>query len=227
MQILLVEDEKKLAGALKRGLEDEKYSVTLTNSGEEAFFLASTAHFDLLLLDVVLPRRDGIEILKAFRQVGIVTPVLILTSNDAVGDRVNGLDSGADDYLTKPFAFSELVARVRALARRTGTPEAKSLLTLDGLRMDVLRHTVSRQSQELSLTAREFELLEYLLRHQGQVVSRQMLATDVWNENARYTPLDNVIDVHITHLRQKLDGPFEKKLLHTVRSVGFVLKENS
>jgi two-component system copper resistance phosphate regulon response regulator CusR len=227
MQILVVEDEKKIAEALRKGLQEEMHSVAVAATGEEAFFLISTEHFDLLLLDIMLPGRDGLEILRTFRQKNITVPVLILTARDGVGDRVRGLDAGADDYLIKPFAFPELAARVRALARRARLAEVKSILTLSDLQMDVQSHSVRRGGRDLSLTAREFGLLEYLLRHQGHVVSREMLATDVWNESGRYTPLDNVIDVHIAHLRQKLDEPYAKKLLHTVRGVGFVLREET
>ena len=227
MQILVVEDEKKLAGALQKGLEAEKYSVRVVHTGEEAFFLASTERFDLLLLDIMLPGRDGFEILKALRQMDSAVPVLILTSKDAVEDRVRGLKAGADDYLVKPFAFPELLARVGAIARRSKRAEVTSTMKLADFEMDTLWHSASREGHELTLTSREFELLEYLLRQQGRVVSREMLARDVWNETGRYTPLDNVIDVHIAHLRQKLDEPFGKKLLHTVRGVGFVLREET
>jgi two-component system copper resistance phosphate regulon response regulator CusR len=227
MQILVVEDEKKLANALQKGLEAEGYSVKVANTGEEAFFLVSTVRFDFLLLDIMLPGRDGIEILTALRQKGVATPVLMLTSKDGVEDRVQGLGAGADDYLVKPFAFSELLARIQAISRRSNLNEAAFVLKLADLEMDTVRHAVSREGQELTLTPREFELLAYLLQHQGRVVSREMLARDVWNESARHTPLDNVIDVHIAHLRQKLDEPFEKKLLHTLRGVGFVLREET
>jgi len=227
MHILVVEDEKKLAGALQKGLEAEKHSVRVANTGEEAFFLVSTERFDLLLLDIMLPGRDGIEILKALRQKGLIMPVLVLTSKDAIEDRVRGLEAGADDYLVKPFAFPELLARIQAIVRRTKLTDVESLLKLADLEMDTLRHSVSREGRELPLTSREFELLAYFLRHQGHIVSREMLARDVWNENARHTPLDNVIDVHIAHLRQKLDEPFGKRLLHTVRGVGFVLREEA
>ncbi len=225
MQILVVEDEEKLAGALQKGLEAEKHSVRVVHSGEEAFFLASTERFDLVLLDIMLPGRDGLDILRALRQKNSNLPVLILTSKDAVEDRVRGLKAGADDYLVKPFAFPELLARVEAIARRSNRTEVTSAMRLADLEMDTLRHSASREGHELTLTSREFELLEYLLRHQDRVVSREMLARDVWNETGRYTPLDNVIDVHIAHLRQKLDEPFGKRLLHTVRGVGFVLRE--
>jgi DNA-binding response OmpR family regulator len=227
MQILVVEDEKKLANALQKGLEAEKYSVKVANTGEEAFFLISTERFDLLLLDIMLPGRDGIEILTALRQKGVAAPVLILTSKDAIEDRVRGLEAGADDYLVKPFAFPELLARIQAIARRSNVKEAVYILKLADLEMDTLRHAVSRGGRELTLTSREFELLAYLIQHQGRVVSREMLALDVWNETHRHTPLDNVIDVHIAHLRQKLDEPFGKKLLHTLRGVGFVLREET
>jgi two-component system copper resistance phosphate regulon response regulator CusR len=227
MHILVVEDEKKLANALQEGLEAEKLSVKVANTGEEAYFLVSTERFDLLLLDIMLPGRDGIEILKALRQKGLTMPVLMLTSKDAIEDRVRGLDAGADDYMVKPFAFPELLARIQAIARRSKLIDVVSVLKLADLEMDTLRHSVSREGREIQLTSREFELLAYFLRHQGHVVSREMLARDVWNERARHTPLDNVIDVHIAHLRQKLDEPFRKRLLHTVRGVGFVLREET
>ena len=227
MHILVVEDEKKLANALQKGLEAEKLSVKVANTGEEAYFLVSTERFDLLLLDIMLPGRDGIEILKALRQKGLTMPVLMLTSKDAIEDRVRGLDAGADDYMVKPFAFPELLARIQAIARRSKLIDVASVLKLADLEMDTLRHSVSREGRGIQLTSREFELLAYFLRHQGHVVSREMLARDVWNESARHTPLDNVIDVHIAHLRQKLDEPFRKRLLHTVRGVGFVLREET
>jgi two-component system, OmpR family, copper resistance phosphate regulon response regulator CusR len=189
--------------------------------------IASGEPFDLLLLDIMLPARDGIEVLTALRKRNINVPVLMLTSKDAIEDRVRGLDAGADDYLIKPFAFPELIARVRALARRTNLSEVKSVLKLADLEMDLYSHSARRGGRDLILTGREFGLLEFLLRHQGHVVSREMLATQVWNESARYTPLDNVIDVHVAHLRQKLDEPVGKRLLHTVRGVGFILREET
>ena len=226
MHILIVEDEEKMAKALRKGLEAEQFSVSVAETGEEGFFLASTETYDLVILDWMLPQRDGIEVLAALRQKGVSVPVLILTSKDTVKDRVHGLDAGADDYLVKPFAFPELVARIRALLRR-GKPESTNTLRLADLEMDVAGRVVQREGRELALTAREFDLLLYLLRNQGQVVSREMLARDVWQETARYTPLDNVIDVHMAHLRRKIDEPFHSKLLHTVRGVGFVLREET
>jgi two-component system copper resistance phosphate regulon response regulator CusR len=226
MRVLIVEDEEKMAKALRTGLEADQFSVSVAHTGEEGFFLASTETYDLVILDLMLPRRDGMEVLAALRQKGVAVPVLILTSKDTVRDRVRGLDAGADDYLVKPFAFSELLARIRALLRR-GKPELGGRLKLVDLEMDASGRKVFRDGKELILTAREFDLLEYLLRQQGRVVSRETLARDVWQETARYTPLDNVIDVHIAHLRRKLDEPFKKKLLHTVRGVGFVLREET
>jgi two-component system, OmpR family, copper resistance phosphate regulon response regulator CusR len=225
MHILIVEDEEKIADALQKGLQAEEWSVSVARTGEEGFFLVSTQNYELLILDIMLPGRDGLEILTALRKRDQSVPVLLLTSKDAVEDRVRGLDAGADDYLVKPFAFPELLARVRVLTKRSQRSQPISRLKLADLEMDVTSHSVVRGGQELALTAREFELLEYLLRHEGLVVSREMLAQDVWKENARHTPLDNVIDVHLGRLRRKMDEPFGKKLLHTVRGVGFVLRD--
>jgi DNA-binding response OmpR family regulator len=224
MQILVVEDEPKVGNALREGLEAEGYEVTLAQTGEEGFFQASAHAFDLIILDVMLPGRDGIEVLNTLRKQGARTPVLLLTAKDAIEDRVLGLDTGADDYLVKPFAFAELSARIRALLRRNRI-DTESLLTIGRLDVDLVRRTVTREGQRIELTAREFELLEYLVRNHGRVVSREMLARDVWKETARATPLDNVIDVHVARLRRKLDDPFDLKLLHTVRGVGFILHE--
>lgn len=224
MRILVIEDERKVAQALREGFEAEGYEVAAAANGEEGFFLINAETFDLVILDLMLPGRDGIEILSTLRRRGLQTPVLILTARDAIEDRVQGLDSGADDYLIKPFAFPELVARVRALLRR-GRPDQVLRLKLADLEMDLVTRQVRRGSQALELTPKEFDLLEYLLRHQNQVVPREMLAKDVWKEPARATPLDNVIDVHIARLRRKVDDPFEKKLLKTVRGVGFILSQ--
>lgn len=224
MRILIVEDERKLAAALQSGLEAEAYSADVAFTGEEGFYLANTEKFDLMILDVMLPGRDGMEILRTLRQRGISTPALLLTARDAVEDRVNGLDSGADDYMVKPFAFPELLARIRALLRR-GRPETPVILKACDLEMDVATRTAHRNGTKLDLTPREFDLLEYLLRNQGRVVSREMLARDIWKETARHTPLDNVIDVHMARLRRKIDEPFDTKLVQTVRGVGFLVRE--
>lgn len=223
MRILVVEDETKVAKAIQEGLEGESYSVAVAHTGEDGFFLANSDRFDLVVLDIMLPGRSGLEVLSAMRKRGIATPVLLLTAKDAIEDRVQGLDSGADDYLLKPFAFPELSARIRALLRR-GKQESPLVLQLEDLKMDIISRSVKRGSHTLDLTAREYELLEYLLRHQGQVVSREMLAREVWKETMRHTPLDNVIDVHMVRIRRKLDEGFPTKLVHTVRGVGFVLK---
>src|SRR5229473_4983547 len=198
-RILVVEDEAKVARAIREGLEREKYEVVVAPTGEEGFFLVNAEEFDLVILDLMLPGRDGLQVLATLRKRGLQTHVLILTARDAIEDRVEGLDKGADDYLVKPFAFPELLARVRALLRRGRTEQALPLRIAD-LEMDVATRKARRRGQHLELTAREFELLEYLLRHKGQVVSREMLARDVWKET-RATPIDNVIDVHINRLR--------------------------
>jgi DNA-binding response OmpR family regulator len=222
VRILIIEDETKVANALRAGLEAEHYEVTVATTGEEGFFLANQASFDLLLLDLMLPRRDGIDVLATLRKRGIQTPIFVLTAKDTVEDRVIGLDQGADDYLTKPFAFAELLARIRALLRR-GRMDQILKLQHEDLEMDLVTHKVSRGGRPVDLTAKEFEILEYLLRHSGTVVSREMFARDVWHATARATPLDNVIDVTIARLRRKIDEPHERKLLQTVRGVGYML----
>jgi len=224
VRILVVEDELKVARALEEGLASERYQVVVARSGEGGFFLANAETFDLIVLDLMLPGRTGLEILEACRRRGLQTPVLILTAKDAVEDRVLGLDSGADDYMVKPFAFAELLARIRALLRRGRVDQVLRLKAAD-LEMDLVTHTVMRGRHVLDLTAREFELLEYLLRHQNQLVSREMLARDVWKEPSRATPIDNVIDVHIARLRRKVDREFGTKLIHTVRGVGFTVRQ--
>ncbi len=210
MRLLVVEDETKIARALKTGLEEEHYDVTVARTGEEGFFLISAQTFDLVLLDLMLPGRNGLEILKAMRQRGIQTPILVLTAKDAV----------------KPFAFPELLARIRTLLRR-GRPDQILRLKAADLDMDLATRKVSRNGRTLDLTGREFEILEYLLRCAGQIVTREMLARDVWKDASRDLPLDNVIDVHMTRLRRKVDLDPRKRLLHTVRGVGFVLKEDA
>ncbi|MBI2900305.1 MAG: response regulator transcription factor [Planctomycetes bacterium] len=224
MKILIIEDEKKVAGALRRGLETDRYEVRVAATGEDGFFLVTNETFDLVILDLMLPKRDGIEILAALRKRGLQTPVLILTAKDTVEDRVVGLDAGADDYLVKPFAFPELIARIRALLRRGRTDQVLRLRVND-LEMDLVTHRVTRAGREVELTGKEFELLEYLLRHQGQTISREMLAQGVWQATARATPLDNVIDVTVARLRRKIDDPFDRRLLKTIRGVGFLLGE--
>jgi two-component system copper resistance phosphate regulon response regulator CusR len=224
MQILIVEDESKLAQALQQGLAEEGYAAAIALSGEDALHWLERNTPDLLLLDVMLSKRNGLSVLREIRRDGFKTPVLLLTALDSVEDRVLGLDAGADDYLVKPFAFPELLARVRALLRRT-TVTSQTSLELADLHMNLTGRAAHRGGALLELTSREFELLEYLMLNGGRVVSREMLTRDVWKETLRYTSLDNVIDVQIARLRRKIDDPFEVKLLHTVRGIGFVLRE--
>lgn len=222
MHILVVEDESKLALAVKESLEAAHYQVTLAGTGEEGFYLINAQIFDLVILDLMLPGRNGIEVLTTLRRRGLQTPVLILTARDTLEDRVQGLDGGADDYLVKPFAFPELHARLRALLRRGRTDQTLAL-KFETLEMDLVTRRVARDGRRIDLTAKEYELLEYLLRHQGYVVSREMLSRDVWGEPARVVPLDNVIDVHMARLRKKVDEPFARAFIRTVRGVGFRL----
>jgi DNA-binding response OmpR family regulator len=224
MRVLVVEDELKVARALQSGLEAEGYEVALAHNGEEGFFLANAQSFDVVILDLMLPGRSGLEILSTLRKRGVQSPVLILTAKDTIEDRIVGLDQGADDYLVKPFAFAELLARIRAMLRR-GRMDQVLKLKLADLELDVVLRRAERAGRALHLTVREFELLEYLLRNQGNIVSREMLARDVWKEAGRVTSFDNVAEVHVARLRKKLDEPFAVKLLHTVRGLGYRLAD--
>jgi len=223
VRVLIVEDERKLAQILASALQGEHYDVVVAPTGEDGFFRANAETFDLVLLDLMLPGRNGLEILRTLRQRHIETPVLILTARDGIDDRVLGLDLGADDYLVKPFALAELLARIRALLRR-GRPSEVLRLKAADLELDLVTRRAARGDRVLDLTPREFEVLEYLLRHQGHLVSREMLAHEVWREPRRATPIDNVIDVQMTRLRKKVDAD-GARLIHTVRGVGFVLRE--
>jgi two-component system copper resistance phosphate regulon response regulator CusR len=223
LRILVVEDEAKVARALREGLQREQYEVSIARTGEDGFFQMTDQDFDLVILDIMLPKRDGLEVLKALRKQGKRTPVLVLTARDTLEDRVLGLNSGADDYLVKPFAFAEMIARVRALLRRT---DQALRLKVSDLEVDVIAHRVSRSGKDLDLTHREYELLVYLVRLQGETVSRDMLGRELWTEVSRATPLTNVIDVHMARIRRKVDDGFDTKLIHTVRGVGYVLRES-
>jgi two-component system, OmpR family, copper resistance phosphate regulon response regulator CusR len=223
MKVLLIEDDAKTARALASGLRGEGFEAITAKTGEEGFFLLSREGFDVVILDWMLPGRDGIEVLRTLRASGSKTPVLLLTARDAVEDRVLGLDAGADDYLVKPFAFAELLARVRALLRRVDSGNALRQQIGD-LMLDMQTRRVARGAREIALTPREFDLLTFLAQHHDQTVTRQMIAREVWREPNRATPLDNVIDVHLAHLRRKVDEDEPVKLIQTVRGVGFVLR---
>ena len=220
MRILLVEDEPQIADFIARGLSENGYSVDIAQDGEEALDWPSAADFDIIILDVMLPSIDGIEVCRTLRGQGLRMPILMLTARDAVEDRVRGLDSGADDYLIKPFAFAELLARVRALSRREPALLGTKLEVGD-LVMDTATRHVTRAGAELELTAKEFALLEYLMRHPNQVLSRTVIAEHIWNYD--FDNVTNVIDVHVKNLRKKIDEGFEGKLIQTVRGAGYRL----
>lgn len=220
MKILVIEDERKTAEFLEKGLRESGFIVDLAFDGEEGAFLASSSDYDFIILDVLMPKRDGWSVLKELRDGGRETPVLMLSACDSTEERVRGLELGADDYLAKPFAFSELLARVRTVLRRTPERRTESLCVGD-LQIDFLRQRATRSGQRLDLTPKEFALLSFFARHVGQVVSRTLISEKVWDMN--FDSLTNVVDVHVRRLRAKVDEPFESKLIHTVRGVGYVL----
>ena len=222
MRILVVEDETKVASFIQRGLEAEQYHVDVTSDGESGLRAICDQDYDLVILDIMLPKRDGFSVLEEVRKRHLPVPVLMLTARDAVTDRVTGLDRGADDYLTKPFAFEELVARVRALLRR-GAPSQSPVLSVADLHLNTVTREITRADQRIEMTAKEFALLEFFLRQPGRVLSRALIAQHVWGVD--FDTFTNVIDVYVNYVRKKIDADFEPKLLHTVRGVGYVLKE--
>lgn len=222
MRILLVEDETKVASFIQKGLEEEQYQVDVAHDGEEGLRRALASEHDLIILDILLPKRDGMSILREVRDRRIDTPVLILTAKDSVEDRVAGLNSGCDDYLPKPFAFAELLARSRALLRRKSTDRGVTLAVGD-LVLDPVSHRVTRAGKNVELTSREYALLQYFMHHPNQILTRTMIVEQVWGYD--FDNFSNVVDVYVNYLRNKIDRNFEPKLLHTVRGIGYVLKQ--
>jgi heavy metal response regulator len=220
MRILLVEDESNVAAFIKKGLEEEFYTVDVAVDGGEGLLMATSNDYDLMIVDVMLPELSGIELCRTLRGKSIKTPLLLLTAMGSVESKVKGLESGADDYLTKPFAFSELLARIKALLRRSS--DSVSELTLADLRIDLLSRRVFRGGKEIVLTQKEFSILEYLLRNKGRILSRTQIIENIWGYN--FDPNTNIVDVHIRYLREKIDIDFDNKLIHTVRGAGYVLK---
>lgn len=221
MRILIIEDEEKVANFIKRGLKEEGYSVDVAYDGEEGHFQATSNEYDVIILDLILPKIDGISLCKKLRADKINIPVLMLTAKDSVKDKVIGLDSGANDYLTKPFSFEELLARMRALLRKTETLTATKLRVGD-LVLDLLTHKVTRSGKEIILTNKEYSLLEYFMRNVGSIVTRTMISEHVWDVN--FDTFTNVIDVYINYLRNKIDKGYKKKLIHTVRGRGYLIR---
>jgi heavy metal response regulator len=222
MRILVVEDDKNIAHVIKKGLKENYFALDTAYDGEEGLYLALHERYDLLILDIMLPKMDGIEVLKSIRERGIDTPVIFLTAKVAERDIVQGLNVGADDYMVKPFSINELSARVRAILRRGKTERIAALQVAD-LTMDLTTHKVFRGGKQIDLTPKEYALLEYLMRHEGQVLTRTMISESIWDYH--FDSLTNVVDVHVYHLRNKIDKNFKSKLLHTIKGVGYVLEK--
>jgi len=222
MRILVIEDEVKIAQFIKRGLKEEGYAVDVANDGEEGHFLLSSNEYDAIILDLMLPKMDGLTLCRTLRKEGNQTPIIMLTAKDTVKDKVKGLDSGADDYLPKPFAFEELLARVRVVLRKKDS-RVQTQLKVDDLNLDLLTHKVTRGDREIDLTVKEYALLEYLMRNAGNIVTRTMISEHVWDIN--FDTFTNVIDVYINYLRNKIDSGFTDKMIHTVRGKGYLLKK--
>jgi len=223
MRILVAEDEKRLASYLKKVLEENSFAVDLASDGEEAAYMLESKEYDLVILDIMLPKIDGIRVLKKIRQKGIQTPVLMLTAKDSVSSKVDAFEQGADDYLTKPFSFIELCARVRALLRR-GKVEPQTKLKVGDLEMDLISHQVTRAGNTISLTSKEFSLLEFFMRNPSKVLTRTVISEHVWDYSFDNIT-SNVIDVLVNRLRNKIDKDFDKKLIHTIKGVGYILQE--
>ena len=223
MRLLVVEDEKKVGSFIKKGLEEEGYAVDVARDGEEGLMIALERVHDLIILDISLPKMDGLQVLKTLRQKKVPTPILLLTVRATIEDKVIGLDAGADDYLTKPFAFQELVARVRALLRRQAKAEP-AILQFSDLTLDPARRIVLRKGEKIDLTSKEFALLEYFMHNPGRVLTRTMIIEHIWNYD--FDTMTNLVDVYVNYLRKKIDAGREPKLIHTVRGVGYVLKVN-
>ncbi len=223
MHILVVEDEKKVAHFIGQALEEDDYTVDTAYDGEEGLAMAQSRTYDLMVLDLMLPKMSGLELIRRFRDGGGSTPTLMLTAKTTVEDRVTGLDSGADDYLTKPFAVAELLARVRSLLRRGGK-ERPIVLTIADLELDTVTHKAKRAGKLIDLTAKEYALLEYFLRNKERVLSRTTISEHIWNYH--FDTGTNIIDVYVNHLRNKIDDGFDVRLIHTVRGVGYIMKED-
>ena len=224
MRILIAEDDQRVAGFLKKGLNEEQYAVDACYNGEEALFQAQVNEYDLIILDVMLPKMNGFAVCRQIRQEGILTPILMLTARDQLEDKVKGLQEGADDYLTKPFAFEELLARIKALLRRTQDYKTKTL-AVGQLELDPVSRKVTRNGKTITLTGKEYALLEYLMRNKGRIITQSMIIDHVWDMN--YDGLSNVVNVYINHLREKVDKGFEQKYIHTIRGVGYKIDEKA